>query len=622
MEGDRRSPDTMSRTQPARMTSDELKAVAGLLTYVLPYWRRFAAAQACLLVSTIVGLMFPYFAGRLVDAAHRPSNHALRVIPDSAFGADINAVALVLVSLLAVQGICAYFQTYCMAEVGERSLADLRLAVYARLIRLSMTFLTERRVGELASRVTTDLSLIQGVMTGSVPLFWGQVILLTGGLVLVTMTSVRLTVVMLVSLPLVMGIAVVFGKMTRRISAETQDRLADTNVIVQETLQDVANVKAFGNEEFETARYRKALLSAISVVVRGARYQGAFGGTVSFMAFGAMVVVMWYGARLVESRDLSVGELTRFLLYSMYIGMATGQFTRLYGELQRALGATHRVREILQQEPENVDGQPDQSLLSGSARARLTERVAGHVTFESVTFSYPSRKDVPVLRELSFSICGGQRIALVGPSGAGKSTIIALVLRFYDPDRGRITIDGHNLRDFPRHQLRSQMAIVPQDVLLFGGTIADNIAYGRPGARSTDIEDAARKAYAHDFIIGFPEGYQTIVGDRGLKLSGGQRQRVAIARAILKNPAILILDEATSSLDSESESLVKQALDLLMQSRTSITIAHRLATVRKADCILVAKEGQIVESGTHEQLLKKENGIYRNLSNLQLDLRE
>jgi ATP-binding cassette subfamily B protein len=425
---------------------------------------------------------------------------------------------------------------------------------------------------------------------------------------------------MLSSLPAAIGVAIVYGRWTRKISREAQDKLADTNVIVEETLNDIASVKAFANEDYETARYGAGVQSLIGVVLRGSRYQGAFGSFVSFVLFGSIIPTMWYGARLVEAGELSFGGMTRFLLYTTYIGGAMGQFARLFGEYHRTMGATQRVRELLSEAPEALERPPGE--VAGWPRAPVGPpgRIAGDVVFEEVTFSYPSRKEVTVLRALSLTAAAGRRIALVGPSGAGKSTIVSLLLRFYDPDSGRVLIDGRDARDYALHHLRGRMAIVPQDVLLFGGTIADNIAYGRPGATAAEIEDAARQANAHEFIAGFPEGYQTTVGDRGLKLSGGQRQRVAIARAILKDPAILILDEATSSLDSDSESLVQQALDSLMRGRTSVIIAHRLATVRRADRIFVIKEGQVVESGTHEQLAAREGGVYRTLSELQFGL--
>ena len=446
--------------------------------------------------------------------------------------------------------------------------------------------------------------------------------MLAGGLTLIALTSGRLTLVMLSSVPVIMGLTIVFGRLIRKMSKETQDKLADTNVVVEETLQGIAVVKAFTNEGYETSRYRAGITAFIGTVLRAARYQGAFGAFVTLGGFGSIVLVMWYGARLVEGGELSFGGMTQFMLYTMFIGGAIGQFARLYSELQRLLGATQRVRELLRETPEDVDGELLEAGPGSSTAGCAATRVAGDVAFEDVSFAYASRKEVTVLRHLSLTAKAGQRIALVGPSGAGKSTIVSLLLRFYDPDSGRVLIDGRDSRAYPLRYLRDQMAIVPQDVLLFGGTIAENIAYGRPGASQAEIEDAARKANAHDFVVSFPDGYQAVVGERGIKLSGGQRQRVAIARAILRNPAILILDEATSSLDSESESLVQQALDVLMQGRTSVIIAHRLATVRRADRIYVIKEGETIEAGTHEELLAQPGGLYRTLSELQFNLGE
>jgi ATP-binding cassette subfamily B protein len=597
-----------------RFTWKGLREALRLFAYLLPYRRKFAIALACLLLSSLAGLAFPYFTGRLVDTAHGGLQEMSPL-----FKQNINTVALALMAVLAVQATCSFFQTYWLAEVGERSLADLRRDTYARLIRLPMAFFAQRRVGELASRMTADLSQIQSTLTGSIPQFLGQLVVLSGGLVLITLTSGRLTLVMLLSVPIMIGLSVVFSRFIRKISRETQDKLADTNVVIEETLQGIAVVKAFTNEGFETSRYRDRITSFIGTVLRGARYQGAFGAFVTFALFGSIVLVMWYGARLVEAGDLTFGGMTQFMLYTMYIGGALGGFARLFGDLQRLLGATQRVRDLLQEPQEEVDGDSPAALGSLPNGQKTNEPIVGDVTFEGVTFSYPSRKELVVLRDLSLTAQTGQRIALVGPSGAGKSTIVSLLLRFYDPDAGHIRINGRDVRDYPLHGLRSTMAIVPQEVLLFGGTIADNIAYGRPGASQPEIEEAARQANAHDFIQSFPQGYQTLVGERGVQLSGGQRQRVAIARAILRNPAILILDEATCSLDAESELLVQQALDVLMQGRTSLIIAHRLATVRRADCIYVIKEGAVVEAGTHEALLAQPGGLYQTLSQLQFN---
>jgi ATP-binding cassette subfamily B protein len=615
----RRGPDASDDLPPVKITGKSLREAARLACYLLPYRVKFIAAMVALTVSSLLSLAFPKVTGILVDGALASRTGSAA----PGWTQNVDAIALVLLGILAFKGAVTYLQSVWFAEVGERSLADLRRDTYARLIRLPMAFHGQRRVGELSSRIAADLEQIQNTLIGVIPQFLRQLAILVGGILLIALTSGRLTLVMLASFPVMIAVAVAFGRAIRKISKEAQDRLAESNVIVEETLQGIASVKAFANEGYEESRYRTSLNTFVQVVLRGARFRGAFVSFIVFALFGSIVVVLWYGARLVQTGDLTAGELTQFMLYTLFVGGAMGSFAELYSQIQRTLGATQRVRELLQEEPE-----PTAVLLapgtngekSHPAEREFSPRLKGEVAFEQVGFSYPSRKEVEVLRDVTLVARAGQRVALVGPSGAGKSTLVALLLRFYEPDKGRILLDGRDARDYPLHALRSQTAIVPQDVLLFGGTIADNIAYGRPGANPAEIEEAARKANAHDFITRFPEGYQTRVGERGVQLSGGQRQRVAIARAILRDPAILLLDEATSSLDSESESLVLQALDRLMEGRTSFVIAHRLSTVRGADRIVVLKEGTVVEEGTHEELMALEKGVYRNFSEIQFDL--
>jgi ATP-binding cassette subfamily B protein len=594
---------------PVKLTAQTLRDAGRLARYLWPYRFKFGAALLFLMLSSLLGLAFPYVTGSLVDGA---LTHKAGPVP---WDRNINLITLALLGVLAGQAALSFLQSLWLTEVGERSLADLRRDTYARLVRLPMAFHTKRRVGELSSRIAADLSQIQGTLIGSFPDFLRQVATLVGGVALIAWTSWRLTLVMMASLPALMVVAVLFGRALRRVSKQAQDRLAESNVIVEETLQGIASVKAFSNERFEEGRYRGSLDTFLKEVIRGAWYRGAFISFVVFALFGSIVVVLWYGARQVQAGDLTAGELTRFMLYTLFVGGAMGSFAELYSQIQRTLGATQRVRELLREEPEEDEELRAPSVSEGFSGKRLR----GDVVFDDVGFSYPSRKEVEVLRGASLEAHAGQRVALVGPSGAGKSTVVALLLRFYEPDRGRILIDGRDARDYGLHELRSQMAIVPQDVLLFGGTVGENIAYGRPGASDEEVVEAARKANAHDFISSFPEGYRTRVGERGVQLSGGQRQRVAIARAILRDPAILILDEATSSLDAESESLVLQALDRLMQGRTALIIAHRLSTVRRADRIYVLKDGRTVESGTHDELVAQEGGIYRTFSRLQLE---
>jgi ATP-binding cassette subfamily B protein len=574
-----------------------------LFRYLRPYRGRFSAALASLFVSSLLSLSFPYLAGSIIDAAmHHPKGG------DSMAGAD--RTALLLMGILALQASLSFFQALSFATAGQRSLVDLRRDTYARLISLPMTFFAQRRVGELASRLSSDLIQIEDTLITILPQFLRQTTILIGGIALIAVTSLQLTGIMLASLPFIIVAAVVFGRKTRKISREAQDRLADTATIVEETLQGILNVKAFSNEGYELNRYHQGLGLFLTTTLRGARLRAAFIAFIVFALFGFIVLVLWSGARLLQQGEISFGELTRFALYTTFVAGAMGQFAELYSQLQKAIGATQRVRELLRETGEV-------EVLLGHAPTSILPRLRGDIVFENVHFSYPSRQGVEVLHAINLAATSGQRIALVGPSGAGKSTLISLLLRLYDPSSGRLLIDGRDARDYRLAELRGQMSMVPQEVLLFGGSIAENIAYGKPGASAHEIEQAARQANAHEFIQGFPERYATLVGERGIKLSGGQRQRVAIARAILKNPAILILDEATSSLDSESERLIQEALETLMQGRTSFIIAHRLATVRHVDRIIVIAGGRVVESGTHEELQAVADGTYRRLAALQ-----
>ena len=587
----------------AKLDRESLRQALELFRYLRPYRVRFSAALASLLTGSLLSLAFPYLAGNIINAATLHSQGSV-----SMAGAD--RTALLLMGVLALQAGLSYFHSRSFATVGQRSLVDLRRDTYARLISLPMAFFAQRRVGELASRLSSDLIQIEDTVIGVLPQCLRQTTILVGGIALIAVTSLPLTGIMLASLPAVIATAVVFGRRTRKISREAQDRLADTATMVEETLQGIVNVKAFSNEGYELNRYHEGLGRFLASTLRYARLRAAFVAFITFALFGFVVLVLWSGARLLQRGEISFGDLTRFALYTTFVAGAMGQFAELYSQLQKAIGATQRVRELLRE--------------TGELEARLgptppsnLPRLRGAVVFEQVSFTYPSRPGVEVLHEVSLAATPGQRLALVGPSGAGKSTLISLLLRLYDPSAGRVTIDGRDARDYRLTELRGQMSMVPQEVLLFGGSIAENIAYGKPGASAPEIERAARQANAHEFIQAFPEGYATLVGDRGVKLSGGQRQRVAIARAILKDPAILILDEATSSLDSESERLIQEALETLMRGRTSFIIAHRLATVRHADRIFVITGGRVMESGTHEELQAMEYGVYRRVAALQ-----
>jgi ATP-binding cassette subfamily B protein len=587
----------------AKLDRETLKQALELFRYLRPYRGRFSAAVAALFASSLLSLSFPYLAGSIIDAAvlHTKGSGSMA-------GAD--RTALLLMGILALQAGLSFFHSLSFATVGQRSLVDLRRDTYARLISLPMTFFAQRRVGELASRLSSDLIQIEDTLITILPQFLRQTTILIGGIALIAATSLQLTGILLLSLPVLTAAAVVFGRRTRKISRDAQDRLADTATIVEETLQGIVNVKAFANEGYELNRYHAGLGRFLTSTLRAARLRSAFIAFIIFALFGGIVLVLWSGARLLQQGEITFGELTRFGLYTTFVAGAMGQFAELYSQLQKAIGATQRVRELLRE-----TGEVEAPL--GPTPPSTLPRLRGDIVFEDVHFTYPSRPGVEVLHAINLAATSGQRIALVGPSGAGKSTLISLLLRLYDPSRGRLLIDGRDARDYRLTELRGQMAMVPQEVLLFGGSIAENIAYGNPGASTEEIALAARQANAHEFIEAFPEGYATLVGDRGIKLSGGQRQRVAIARAILKNPAILILDEATSSLDSESERLIQEALETLMRGRTSFIIAHRLATVRHVDRIIVIAGGRVLESGTHEELQAMEEGVYRRLAALQ-----
>ncbi len=586
----------------AKLDRESIRQALQLFRYLRPYRVRFAAALGSLFCSSLLSLSFPFLAGSIVDAAV--------LQPRGGNLSGVNRTALLLVGVLAVQAGFQFFQVLSLATVGQRAVVDLRRDTYAGLISLPMKFFATRRVGELASRLSSDLIQIEDTLISILPQFLRQTTLLAGGIAVIAATSLKLTGIMLASLPVLTVVAVVFGRKTRRIAREAQDRLAETATIVEETLQGIVNVKAFTNEGYELHRYHDGLLIFLKATLRGARLRAAFVAFIVFALFGSIVLVLWSGARLLQSGEITFGHLTRFILCTTFVAGAMGQFAELYSQLQKAIGATQRVRELLRE-----TGEVEVSLEPAASTPR--PRLRGEVRFEGVHFSYPSRAGVEVLQGIDLHAEPGRKIALVGPSGAGKSTLISLLLRLYEPTAGRLLIDGRDAREYPLAGLRGQMSMVPQEVLLFGGSIAENIAYGRPGAGAAEIENAARQANAHDFIMSFPQGYETAVGDRGVKLSGGQRQRVAIARAILRNPAILILDEATSSLDSESERLIQEALEKLMHGRTSFIIAHRLATVRHADRILVIAGGRVAESGTHEELQAVEGGIYRRLAALQ-----
>ncbi|MFY0255620.1 ABC transporter ATP-binding protein [Chitinophaga sp. 30R24] len=579
--------------QPIKLAS--LKKTLRLFRYVKPYWPQFSLGLIFLLISSLAGLAFPKLLGNLVDPK---SNTQLFQ--------GMNQAAVLLIAVLVGQSIFSFFRIVLFVNVTEKTLATLRQTIYSHLIRLPMKFFLERRVGELSSRISSDISLLQETFTTTLAEFIRQMVIIIGGVTILLITSPGLTGFMLAILPVMMLAAVFFGKFIRRFSKEVQEQVAASNTVVEETLQGILNVKAFANEFFEIARYRQRTNEAARIGMKGGKFRGAFSSFIILGIFGALVAVIWRGVAM----GMPTSSLLSFLLYSVFIGGSIAGLAEVYTNLQKSIGATEHLLEILDEPAEAI---------TAVKEIAPENQLEGQISFRNLSFHYPSRPDQAVMNNVSFDVYADQKVALVGPSGAGKSTIVSLLLRLYDPVSGHIRFDGKDSKAFPLSQLRAQMAVVPQDVFLFGGTIAENIAYGKPGASIAEMEAAAKQANAWEFIQRFPLGLDTIVGERGIQLSGGQRQRIAIARAVLKNPRILILDEATSALDSESEKLVQDALDKLMEGRTSIVIAHRLATIREADKIIVLDKGQIVEEGTHNELIEME-GLYRTLSDMQFTI--
>ena len=587
-----------------KIDKKSLRKLLGVFRFMLPYKGVFIIGLVALFFSTLTFMSFPFLAGKLVDVAQGHSG------VETGFGLALNSLATIATALFVIlflQSVFSFFRVYTFSIVTEKTLADLRTTLYEKIIWLPQTFFDRTRTGELVSRITSDVGTLQDIFSITIAELLRQILVLISGSIFLLVLTPRLTLFMLLTFPVIILSALFFGKFIRRLSKNTQDQLAATNVIVEETFQSIGVVKSFTNEVFEILRYRKSLGAVVRVALRGAKYRSLFVSFVIFMVFGGIFAVSWYGALLVQSGTITVGELLTFVFYMVFIGGSVAGLGDLYSQLQRAIGSTERIEEILAQTDEK--NSPTHAL-----------KLAGNIEYRNVSFAYPSRPDLPVLNDVTFSIKRGEKIALVGPSGSGKSTIVSLLMRFYPIESGSIQVDEKDILDYSLSDFRSNVGVVPQEVILFGGSIRDNIAYGKPEATEQEIRNAARKANALDFIERFPEKFETVVGDRGVQLSGGQRQRVAIARAILKDPAILILDEATSALDAESENLVQHALDALMEDRTTIIIAHRLSTIRKADRILVLKDGSIAESGSHRELIAAENGIYTNLLRLQTEI--
>ena len=562
-----------------------------LLELAKPERRAIFLAILMLLVGNGTTLAVPWGLGRMIDAKSK---------------AELNQVALLMSAVLLVSGVAIGLRYVLFTMVGERTVARLRQRLYRTILSQEVAFFDERRTGELMNRLSSDTTMLQSAVSSQISMVLRQVISAVGGIIMLLFVSPLLTVLMLAIVPAVALGAVYYGRKVRAMASEVQDALARASEVTEESISGLRTVRSFAAEEREVARYAKSVDDAYKLALRRGTLGATFMATTSTAGFGAAIAVLWYGSGLVLDQALTTGQLTTFLVYTVQVAFSLGGLSEIWSEFMKATGAAERVFDLLQRTP----AMP----LHGGF---VPDKVVGQVEFDTVRFAYPTRRDLPVLKGMSLTLEHGEVVAMVGSSGAGKSTIAALLTRLYDPDDGRILLDGRDLRELDPSWLRQRIGIVSQEPILFSSSIADNIRYGRPEATDAEVEAAARTANAHDFISRFPDGYRTLVGERGVQLSGGQKQRVAIARALLKDPRILILDEATSALDAESEHLVKEALDRLMKGRTTLVIAHRLSTVVDANRVLVLDGGQVVQSGNHHALMGEE-GLYRRLVERQL----
>jgi ABC transporter fused permease/ATP-binding protein len=582
-------------TVEAQTAADKRRRRLGILwrlgALLRPHRARFGLAVLTLLAASAVSLVYPQAARYAVDVGMGTRSAAL-----------LDQIVLGLIVLFFVQAGLVWVRHYSVSWLGERVVADLRGMVVDRVLTLPLAWFHERRSGELVGRLSSDVTVIEDVVGSELSMALRNGVQLIGGLIALFLIDVRLTLMMLAIVPPTVLLTMVFGKRIRKRSRDVQDELARVSGHVQESVGAIQTVQAFVRERHEAARYRSGVERAFAETLRLVRMRASFFATAMTAGYMGIVAVIWLGGRALIAGELSAGDLTSFFLYTFIVAAGVGDLANLWGSLQRAAGATDRLFAVIDAVPAIRDREVTTALPAGK----------GAVRFEGVSFAYPARSAQPVLREVDLVVAPGEKVALVGPSGAGKSTVLNLLYRFYDVDAGRVTFEGVDVRDLPLAELRHALAIVSQEPVLFSGTIRDNIAYGRDGATAAEIEQAAKDSYAHDFIAGFPDGYDTLVGERGTKLSGGQKQRIAIARALLANPRVLILDEATSNLDAESEAQVQAALTRIMEGRTTIIVAHRLSTIRDADRIVVIDNAGIAEQGRHDELIAR-RGVYHRL---------
>ena len=577
-----------------------------IFSFLKPYKFTYGIGLICLLISSLTAMIFPYLLGNLLGADINQQQNEFQISDPN----NINALLLLLMVLFATQAFFSFFRIYLFGVVTEKTLHDIRKTTFEKLLSFPISYYDKNKVGVLQSRISSDILLLNETFNTTLAEFLRQIFTIVFGITFIGLISWKLSLIMLAIVPLIAVSAVIFGKFIKKVSKKAQDAAAQSNNTLLEALSGIKNVKTFVNEIYELNRYGKSIHNIQKLGIKGAIWRGLFASFIILVMFGSIVFVIWNGMNMVNAGEMQEQEFFQFILYTIMIGASFGGISSLLGSIQKAIGATERIIEIIALSGEKI---------TIHTTTQNSIDFEGKVSFKNVSFNYETRPEIEVLKNISFDIEAGNRTAIVGASGSGKSTIASLLLRFYEPSKGEISIDNKKYDSLKLTTIRDQMAVVHQEVFLFVGSIFDNISYGNPNANEQEVKAAADKANATEFIQKFPDGFNTIVGDRGVQLSGGQKQRIAIARAILKNPKILILDEATSSLDSESEKSVQNALDELMVGRTSIIIAHRLSTIRNADNILVMKDGCIVESGKHEELIDQK-GVYENLHNLQFNL--
>ena len=589
-----------------KLSKSSIKKAKKIFSFLKPYSAIFIIGWVFLILSSLIGLAFPLLMGQLLGTGSSQES-ALSSVLEGMSISDVDSVAIGLFIVFAAQALFGFFRIIIFTYVTENTLRDVKQVAFGRLLYMPMNFFNQNKVGELTSRMSADIEKIQGVLSTTIAEFFRQIIIIVGGIVFLVLISWKLALIMLGTLPVMIIIAVVFGRFIRKLSKQAQDESAKSNATIEESLMGISNVKSFTNEVFMLNKYKKAINTIKALQIRSGLWRGVFASFIIFCLFGAIVFIIWQGLLMTQgpNPELAEKDFFSFIMFTIMMGASLGSIADMYSNIAKAVGASEQLMKIIETENES-------DLNIGTAKPDISGRVA----FNNVSFHYPQREDVQVLKSISFESESNQTIALVGASGAGKSTIASLLLNYYPLTGGAIYFDGISNKDIDIEHLRAHMAFVPQEVILFSGTIKENIAFGKTNATEEEIISAAKKANAFEFIQSFPNQLETEVGDRGIQLSGGQKQRIAIARAILKDPKILILDEATSALDSESEQLVQNALETLMEGRTSFVIAHRLSTIKKASAILVMENGQIMEQGKHEELIAL-NGIYANLVSLQ-----